>query len=125
MQQISKYSMNGLAVQPNIVLPTSSMDDWGLQMPNVGAAKKPFLGIYPKTLGQLGSGLKSMAGAIGGAVGTMAHGLISDGYSSGAGNAVGSVGGGTTIIPVYIGQERIDEIVVRATQNSNYRSGGR
>ena len=84
--------MNGLAVQPNIVLPTSSMDDWGLQMPNVGAAKKPFLGIYPKTLGQLGSGLKSMAGAIGGAVGTMAHGLISDGYSSGAGNAVGSVG---------------------------------
>lgn len=40
-------------------------------------------------------------------------------------NAVGSVRGGTTIIPVYIGQERIDEIVVRATQNTNYRSGGR
>lgn len=92
MQQVSKYSMNGLAVQPNIVLPTSSMDDWGLQMPNVGTAKRPFLGIYPKTLGQLGSGLKSMAGAIGGAVGTVAHGLISDGYSSGAGNAVGNVG---------------------------------
>jgi hypothetical protein len=40
-------------------------------------------------------------------------------------NAVGNVGSGTTIIPVYIGQERIDEIVVRATQNTNYRSGGR
>ena len=33
--------------------------------------------------------------------------------------------GGDTIIPVYIGQERIDEIVVKATQRSNYRSGGR
>ena len=33
--------------------------------------------------------------------------------------------GGTTIIPVYIGQERIEEIVVRANQSVNYRSGGR
>lgn len=29
------------------------------------------------------------------------------------------------IIPVYIGQERIEEIVVRANQSANYRSGGR
>ena len=35
------------------------------------------------------------------------------------------VGGGSTIIPVYIGQERIEEIVVRANQSVNYRSGGR
>ena len=33
--------------------------------------------------------------------------------------------GGDTIIPVYIGQDRIDEIVVTATQRANYRSGGR
>ena len=39
--------------------------------------------------------------------------------------ALAGVGGGDIIIPVYIGQERIDEIVVRATQRSNYRSGGR
>ena len=39
--------------------------------------------------------------------------------------ALTGVGGGDIIIPVYIGQERIDEIVVRATQRSNYRSGGR
>ena len=32
---------------------------------------------------------------------------------------------GDIMIPVYIGQERIDEIVVRATQRANYRSGGR
>lgn len=29
------------------------------------------------------------------------------------------------IIPVYIGQERIDEIVVKANRSHNYRSGGR
>ena len=39
--------------------------------------------------------------------------------------ALAGVSGGDIIIPVYIGQERIDEIVVRATQRSNYRSGGR
>ena len=33
--------------------------------------------------------------------------------------------GGDTIIPVYIGQERIDEIVVKANSKHNYRSGGR
>ena len=33
--------------------------------------------------------------------------------------------GGTTVIPVYIGQERIEEIVVRANRAVNYRSGGR
>lgn len=32
---------------------------------------------------------------------------------------------GDIIIPVYIGQERIDETVVTATQRANYRSGGR
>jgi TP901 family phage tail tape measure protein len=39
--------------------------------------------------------------------------------------AVASVSGGTTVIPVYIGQERIDEIVVRAAQSQSFRSGGR
>ena len=39
--------------------------------------------------------------------------------------AVASVSGGTTVIPIYIGQERIDEIVVRAARSQNFRSGGR
>ena len=34
-------------------------------------------------------------------------------------------GGGDICIPVYIGQDRIDEIVVTAAQRANYRSGGR
>lgn len=33
--------------------------------------------------------------------------------------------GGTTIIPVYIGDKRIEEIVVDATNKVNYKSGGR
>lgn len=37
----------------------------------------------------------------------------------------GSVGGGDIVIPVYIGQERIDELVVSATNRANYKSGGR
>lgn len=43
------------------------------------------------------------------------------------GSLLGAGGGSaqTIVIPVYIGQERIDELVVKATQRSNYRSGGR
>ena len=36
-----------------------------------------------------------------------------------------SADGGDIIIPVYIGQNRIDEIIVSAQQRMNYRSGGR
>ena len=32
---------------------------------------------------------------------------------------------GTTVIPVYIGQEKIDTVVARANRNNNYISGGR
>lgn len=34
-------------------------------------------------------------------------------------------GGGDIIIPIYIGQERIDEMVVTSNQRKNFRSGGR
>ena len=34
-------------------------------------------------------------------------------------------GGGDITIPVYVGQDKIDEIVVTAAQRANYRSGGR
>lgn len=37
----------------------------------------------------------------------------------------GAVGEQTIVIPVYIGQERIDELVVKAAQRNNFRSGGR
>lgn len=37
----------------------------------------------------------------------------------------GAGGGGDIVIPVYIGNTRLDEIVVTAGQRANYRSGGR
>ena len=37
----------------------------------------------------------------------------------------GSQESGDIVIPVYIGQERIDEIIVNATNRVNYKSGGR
>ena len=36
-----------------------------------------------------------------------------------------STSSGDIVIPVYIGQERIDEIIVNATNRVNYKSGGR
>ena len=39
--------------------------------------------------------------------------------------AVADSNGGDIIIPVYLGGELLDEIVLKATQRNNYRSGGR
>ncbi len=39
--------------------------------------------------------------------------------------ALVGAGGGDIVIPVYIGNERIEELVVKAQQKVNYRSGGR
>ena len=33
--------------------------------------------------------------------------------------------GGDIVIPIYLGTERIEELVVKASQRVNYRSGGR
>ena len=53
------------------------------------------------------------------AVGVSGAALDASDFGSGAG------AGGDVVIPVYIGNEKIDELVVRATQRANYRSGGR
>ena len=37
----------------------------------------------------------------------------------------GGMGGGDIVIPVYVGNERLDTLVVKANQTNNYRSGGR
>lgn len=50
-----------------------------------------------------------------------------DSLRSMIGEAVAAAGGfgGDITIPVYIGQQRLDTIVVKAMQRTNYRSGGR
>ena len=70
------------------------------------------------TLTPLLSGTPAMAGANGGTDNTGLVQSLLDALSGGE-------AGGDITIPVYIGQDRIDEIVVTAAQRANYRSGGR
>jgi len=53
--------------------------------------------------------------------------MIQDALSSviGGSNQMAAVGGGDIIIPVYIGSEKIDTVVARANEKSNFRNGGR
>ena len=71
------------------------------------------------TLNPMLAGAPAMGTANGG---TESAGLTQQLLDALAGN--GGVGG-DICIPVYIGQDRIDEIVVTAAQRANYRSGGR
>lgn len=52
------------------------------------------------------------------------NGAIANGIGN-VGNIAVAGAGGDIIIPVYIGQERIDEMVVTATDRANYMSGGK
>lgn len=67
-----------------------------------------------KLLGAGEAGPEAVVGA------SSLRGMIQDAVA-----AAGAGGVGDIIIPVYVGQERIDEIVLNATQRSTYRSGGR
>ena len=53
------------------------------------------------------------------------HAVATDFATQMSGMTLASDASGDIIIPVYIGQNRIDEIVVSAQQRLNYRSGGR
>jgi phage-related minor tail protein len=86
------------------------------------AMNEPYILQNPTIFGAAGGSLLG-----GGEAGEEAI-VGTDRLSSLVTNAVLAAGGGsaqTIVIPVYIGQERIDELVVKATQRTNYRSGGR
>jgi phage-related minor tail protein len=86
------------------------------------AMNEPYILQSPTIFGAAGGSLLG-----GGEAGEEAI-VGTDRLSSLVTNAVLAAGGGgaqTIVIPVYIGQERIDELVVKATQRTNYRSGGR
>lgn len=85
------------------------------------AMNEPYILQSPTIFGMSGGSLLG-----GGEVGEEAI-VGTDRLSSLVTNAVLAANGGaqTIVIPVYIGQERIDELVVKATQRTNYRSGGR
>ena len=85
------------------------------------AMNEPYILQSPTIFGMSGGSLLG-----GGEAGEEAI-VGTDRLSSLVTNAVLAANGGaqTIVIPVYIGQERIDELVVKATQRTNYRSGGR
>jgi len=53
--------------------------------------------------------------------------MIKDAVSSvvNGGSGFAAAGGGDIVIPVYIGDEQLDTLVVRANEKNNYRNGGR
>ena len=53
--------------------------------------------------------------------------MIQDAVSSvvNGGGGFAAAGGGDIVIPVYIGEEQLDTLVVRANEKNNYRNGGR
>jgi len=71
------------------------------------------------TLNPMLAGAPAMGAANGGAESAGLMQQLMDALSGNGGT------GGDICIPVYIGQDRIDEIVVTAAQRANYRSGGR
>ena len=71
------------------------------------------------TLTPMLAGAPAMGAANGGTDNTGLMQQLMDALSGNGG------AGGDICIPVYIGQDRIDEIVVTAAQRANYRSGGR
>lgn len=94
----------------------------------------------PDMLELFSQGITDNIGLVTSAMTTMAAG-VKDALSTGANLATGraaetpsqdaqialagAAGVGDIMIPVYIGNERIDEVVVKASQRANYRSGGR
>ena len=85
-------------------------------------------GLVSAAMGDVAAGMTlnpMLAGAP--AMGTANGGPESAGLTQQLLDALSGNGGagGDICIPVYIGQDRIDEIVVTAAQRANYRSGGR
>jgi len=80
-------------------------------------------------LGLVTSAMTTMAAGVKDALSTganLATGRAAETPSQDAQIALAGAGGvGDIMIPVYIGNERLDEVVVKASQRANYRSGGR
>ena len=91
---------------------------------------RDFNSWMPDMMHQLAQGIEDGRSLVQNAIGRVAEDLNISGAISEAGQIpglAGAAGGffGDIIIPVNIGQERIDTIVVKATDRVNYRSGGR
>lgn len=114
----------------------------GFSEPKVGPLSN-FHTFAPDMMELFADGIRQNVGLVTSAVDDMANGIsgemtvnanVTGRTSSGLASyeiaspqmaMAGAAAGGDVVIPVYIGNERIDEIVVKANQRANYRSGGR
>lgn len=120
----------------------SIKDFLGFSEPDMGPLSN-FHTYAPDMLKLFADGIRENVGLVTSAVDDMANGIsgemtvnanVTGRTSSGLASyeiaspqmaMAGAAAGGDLVIPVYIGNERIDEIVVKANQRANYRSGGR
>lgn len=83
------------------------------------------LGLVTSAVDDMASGISGEMAVSTNIAGRQMSGLASYEVASPQMALAGAGAGGDIIVPVYIGNERIDEIVVKANQRANYRSGGR
>lgn len=79
---------------------------------------------------QINAGIPGVETAIQGTASAIKNGITAPDYSGQLTNISNGIGrlaaaGGDIVIPVNIGQQRLDNIVVSASQRHNYRNGGR
>ena len=106
--------------------PLADADEYGPDFMELFASGiRDNIGLVTSAVSDLASGVKadmSLNASVNGAptAGSLAsYQLAPQMAYAGAGDA------GDIVIPVYIGNERLDELVIRANQRANYRSGGR
>ena len=113
--KLPHFSISGsFSLNPPSV-PSLSVDWYKKAMDNGMILDSPtiFGAMGGKLLGGGDAGAEAVVGV------DSLRGMISDAVAAAAG-----IGGDITI-PVYIGQQRLDTIVVKAMQRTNYKSGGR
>lgn len=83
------------------------------------------VGLVTSAVDDMANGISGEMAVNANVTGRTSSGLASYEIASPQMAMAGAAAGGDVVIPVYIGNERIDEIVVKANQRANYRSGGR
>ena len=106
--------------------PLSNFHTWAPDMMELFASGiRNNLGLVTSAVDDMASGISGEMAVSTNVAGRQMSGLASYEVASPQMALSGAGAGGDIIVPVYIGNERIDEIVVKANQRANYRSGGR
>ena len=106
--------------------PLSNFHTWAPDMMELFASGiRNNLGLVTSAVDDMASGISGEMAVSTNVAGRQMSGLASYEVASPQMALAGAGAGGDIIVPVYIGNERIDEIVVKANQRANYRSGGR